>query len=123
VRQALENRTNSFQVKAWHAGRRRVVTRGYGLQGAAASSQRLLWKKVLVHRRTGSTLERFSGYQGSLTALRETRHNGQLSYLKLMRYQTIPFKSKPAAVLVGQVTADGYVRWKNHYYILPTRPM
>lgn len=126
ARQALEQRTSSFEVKARRVGRRRLVTRGYARLGAPAGTagqDRLLWKKVLVHRRNGGTLEKFSGYQSRHTALRETRHNGHLSYLKLMRYQTIPFKSKPAAVLVGQLTADGYVRWKNQYYILPAHTL
>jgi hypothetical protein len=133
IRQELEGLTLNFVVRAPRSGKRRIITRGYGprqpVQGATAAAaaprvgrRTLLWRKVEVRRRSGTTVEKFRGYSylGRQPVLQETRHNGRLTYLVATRYKLIPFVSKPAVTSRGVLTGTGFVRWGKFQYIVPS---
>ncbi|WP_162910790.1 hypothetical protein [Hymenobacter oligotrophus] len=131
LRQELQSRTIGFKTKAPAAGKRRVVARGYAqperlMATASASSggrttkQVLLWKHVRRIRRNGTTLDRFYGYQGKHPVLEETRHNGQLTYVRVTRYKWTPYVSLPTVAKQGWLSSSGYVRWGTETFIVPT---
>ncbi|UYZ58416.1 hypothetical protein [Hymenobacter latericus] len=130
LRQELQSRTVSLVTKAPAIGKRRVVTRGYAqperLVATATASvegrtpkQVLLWKHVRRVRRNGATLDVFYGYQGKHPVLEETRHNGQLAFVRITRYKWTPYVSLPTVAKQGWLSGNGYVRWGTESYILP----
>jgi hypothetical protein len=129
TRQLLEKQTSSFEVRARRLGKRRLVTRGYASTAKTSSSvmsqgvsskEVLLWKRVSWQRRNGNVEETFRSYGNQQPSLRQSHHNGQLTFLEVMQYRKREFVSRPVTVKRGLLTRNGYVRWGGTSYILPS---
>ncbi|OON70936.1 hypothetical protein B0919_02725 [Hymenobacter sp. CRA2] len=125
IRQNLESHTSSFRMQARRLGTRRTITRGYAALSQASntsmgegrlSKRVLLWKQTVVHRRGGSTVETFRGFSNRQPVLWETRHNGRVTYQRLLQLKG----NTPTSNKGGYGVLNGsYVHWNREQFILP----
>ncbi|MGY2130791.1 hypothetical protein ACW9KT_01075 [Hymenobacter sp. HD11105] len=82
----------------------------------------MAWKHITQTSLSGATNERYIGYaDNGLKILHERRHNGSVTWLKLLPYPA--FKgldgAGPRSSISGDYTREGYLRWGAKQYLAP----
>jgi hypothetical protein len=129
TRQQIAKNAGRFTTSAPRAATARHVVRGYystpsGLTSKAgkAASSRMAWKHVTKTSLSGATNEIFTGYaDNGLIILRERRHNGSVTWLRLLPYPAFNGLdgAGPRSSTSGDYTREGYLRWGAKQYLAP----
>ncbi|WP_143434705.1 hypothetical protein [Hymenobacter roseosalivarius] len=119
----IANNARRFAVSAPRTAMCRHVVRGYyTMPNGTASRGQKAWEQVTKTYLSGATNERYTGYtENGLIVLRERRHNGSITWLKLLPYQVVNGQNaaRPGGSTSGDYTREGYVRWGPKLYLVP----
>jgi hypothetical protein len=85
-------------------------------------SKRVAWKHITKTSLSGATNEWYIGYtDNGQKILRERRHNGSITWLKLLPYPVSNDQNavRPSGTTSGDYTREGYLRWGAKQYLVP----
>jgi hypothetical protein len=129
TREHIAKNAVRFNTSAPRTAAARHVVRGYYLTPSSPASKagrptssRMAWKHVTKTSLSGATNERYTGYgDNGLKILRERRHNGSITWVKLLPYPVLNGLNGagPRSSTSGDYTREGYVRWGAKQYLAP----
>ena len=129
TRQHIAKNAVRFNTSAPRTAAARHVVRGYyatpsspASRAGKPTSSRKAWKHITKTSLSGATTESYIGYaDNGLKILRERRHNGSITWVKLLPYPALNGLDGAGtrSSTRGDYTREGYVRWGAKQYLAP----